>query len=251
MAENATTGGIEDFESRLNRLDLSLWGHIESETTERDRRSLLALHFACRQAGQFAYLEIGSYLGGSLQSYVVDPRCTRIISIDPRPASQPDARGILFDYPANSTQLMFEHLATVPGADVTKVEAIESSTADIPPESITVRPRVCFIDGEHTVEAASRDARFCLSVADPNGCIVFHDANIVGQAISAFAKELKQKRSRFRSYRLLDSVAVFELGSCDFRRALVSNRAYAQQRRRSVFRIAAGVYRRMKATWHH
>lgn len=83
---------------RVDALDISLFESIGSQTSPGDRRSLLALHRACRETyGAFAYLEIGSHLGGSLQALIADPCCTAITSIDPRPASQPDARGDVFD----------------------------------------------------------------------------------------------------------------------------------------------------------
>src|SRR5256885_15040664 len=82
-------------EAALTALDTSLFDNVRSQTSERDRISLLALHRACRDAyGRFAYLEIGSHLGGSLQVLVADPRCTSITSIDSRPESAPDVRGV-------------------------------------------------------------------------------------------------------------------------------------------------------------
>jgi hypothetical protein len=67
---------------RVSDMDTSLFRPIESQTTEPDRRSLLALHAAIAERGPFDYLEIGSHLGGSLQAMVADPRCRSIVSID-------------------------------------------------------------------------------------------------------------------------------------------------------------------------
>ena len=47
----------------------------------------IELMVGIRQAmgDRFAYLEIGSHLGGSLQVLIQDERCERIVSIDSRP----------------------------------------------------------------------------------------------------------------------------------------------------------------------
>src|SRR5262245_43878359 len=102
---------MDDFEEKIARLDPDFFRHIESQSTERDRRSLLALQLSFRrQSKPFVYLEIGSHLGGSLQCLVVDPRCRRIISIDPRPLNQPDERGQRYHFPGNSTARMLQLL---------------------------------------------------------------------------------------------------------------------------------------------
>jgi hypothetical protein len=199
-----------DFEGALAALDTSLFGHVRSQTSERDRVSLLALHIACRNFhGQFAYLEIGSHLGGSLQVLVADARCTSITSIDLRPESTPDVRGVS-SYPGNTTQRMLERLASVPGADLTKVRTIEADTSDISEEEVGSPPQLCLIDGEHTHDAALRDARFCRRVLDGSGAIVFHDRRLVRPAIEHFLEELGE--SPHEGYPLLGSVYVIELG---------------------------------------
>jgi hypothetical protein len=95
------------FEERLRALDLHLFDAIPSQTSRRDRRCLLAMQVVCRERfGEYAYLEIGSHLGGSLQTHVLDPRCRRLYSIDSRPNVQPDDRGKLDLYPGNATERM-------------------------------------------------------------------------------------------------------------------------------------------------
>jgi hypothetical protein len=179
----------------------------------------LALHSAVRTlAKEFVYLEIGSHLGGSLQSLVVDPACTRIISIDPRPLIQADERGLDFPYPDNSTARMLSLLGQIPGAAPGKIYPIEAGTDEINPGTLPAAPHFCLIDGEHTDAAALRDARFCLGAVRPDGCLAFHDANIVYRALDAFVKELQQAKRSFRGYALPDSVFVIELGGwrlCD------------------------------------
>jgi hypothetical protein len=199
---------------RIANLDIGLFGRIESHTTDADRRALLALHAACRSVyGRFAYLEIGSHRGGSLQALVGDPACEAIVSIDSRPAAQPDERGWVCHYGReNSTARMLADLATLEDADVGKVSTFDTTTADIDPSAIAIHPALCFIDGEHTDRAALSDARFCRRVLADDGAIVFHDAQIVYRAIRAFIDELQAERVSLCACVLPDAVFVLELG---------------------------------------
>ncbi len=174
----------------------------------------MALHAAARRAyGSFDYLEIGSHLGGTLQALVADPACNSIISIDPRPKSFADERGIISKYPENSTARMMEHLSKVPGADLQKIRTIELDCMQIDPATITPKPHICFIDAEHTTVASLKDARFCRKVVRPDGCIAFHDSNVVFAGIAAFLAELEADGQAFVAYLLPDAVFVIELGS--------------------------------------
>jgi hypothetical protein len=56
-----------------------------TQLSENDRISLLTLQAAVRERyAEYAYLEIGSFRGGSLQPFLVDDCCTTLYSIDPR-----------------------------------------------------------------------------------------------------------------------------------------------------------------------
>ena len=198
---------------RIAALDSTLFDAIGTETTENDRKSLLALHQACADLGDgFTYLEIGSHLGGSLQILIRDPRCQRIVSIDPRPFRQPDARGRRWTYRDNSTARMRGNLAAVPGADMSKLETIDASTEAIDPAAIDARPALCFVDGEHTDEAVLRDARFSRRVLADSGWLAFHDAGIVYHGLTAFLDEVQVAGADHRTYFLPDSILVVELG---------------------------------------
>ena len=94
-----------DASKRIRGLDLSLFDAIPS---------LLGVHRAVmNKHGRFAYLEIGSHLGGSIQPYLLNSASLRIYSIDRRPSSQPDERerDCTVSYPENSTELMLHNLA--------------------------------------------------------------------------------------------------------------------------------------------
>jgi hypothetical protein len=216
----------QDFDARLQALDLGLFEQVGPPGWAGDAASLLAVHAGCREVyGDFAYLEIGSYLGASLQSFVADPHCTAIVSIDPRPAAVADDRGLTAYYEENSTANMIAHLERVPGADLRKLEAIEADAGDVEPARLPARPRLCFIDGEHTYEAALRDARFCRDVLADDGAILFHDRAVVARAISAFVADLERERRPFFTYALPSALFVVELGPAQ----LLASRAIASR----------------------
>jgi hypothetical protein len=110
-----------DVTRRIGMLDASLFATIESQTSDLDRRALLAIHDATASVhgGSFNYLEIGSFRGGSLQAVIQDPRCAQVISIDPRPDATPDKRSGSWVYEANTTADMVAALARIPHADWT------------------------------------------------------------------------------------------------------------------------------------
>jgi len=206
---------MTDFDHALSNLDLSLFAAIESQSTDNDRRSLLACQLAMRAIrGDYVYLEIGSHLGGSLQPYVRDPRCRRIFSIDKRPQSQPDERGVDFAYEGNSTDRMLDGLRRVSPQGLDKLTCIDADASAVTPDRIDPRPDLCFIDGEHTDHAAASDFDFCRRVVTADGAIVFHDASIIYRALARIVRQLEEQRAPFTAYHLADSVFVIELGDC-------------------------------------
>jgi glycosyltransferase involved in cell wall biosynthesis len=229
----ATGSGAAGFERRLHSLDVGLYEPIGLPGWRNDPVSLLALHAACREEYEtFAYLEIGSYLGSSLQSFVADDRCRTIVSIDPRPPSVPDGRGFVASYPDNTTENMLARLATVPGADLAKVHPLEAHASDVDPARLADRPDLCFVDGEHTHDAALADARFCRAALDGRGAVVFHDRAVVATAIAEFLRELDRDKQSFFAYPLPHALFVVELGGARLVRSELVRRQLSLGRER-------------------
>ena len=200
------------FDESIRSLDLRLFEHIESQTTDLDKQSLLACQLAVRTLkGNYTYLEIGSYLGGSLQPYLVDPQCSLIFSIDKRPPVQADERGINYEYHDNSTQRMLDNLRPIYAPGLNKLTCIDDDGSNIDHARISPKPQVCFIDGEHTDEACFRDFLFCLNVLDQDGLLVFHDAPVVYNGLSRIVDYLKEQKVRFHAYSLPETVFVIEV----------------------------------------
>jgi hypothetical protein len=190
---------------RIEALDMDLFAAIPSQTSAADRRSLLAVQRAtARRHPEFAYLEIGSHLGGSIQPYLLDPRCTAIYSIDARPSRQPDDRapGYVAAYDGNSTGRMLGNLRALAPAEVAKVRCFDADASAVDPAAIVPQPHAAFIDGEHTRRAVLSDFAFCSRVLAPGGAIVFDDFPIVYPAVLQVVKTLREAARPFVAARL-------------------------------------------------
>lgn len=190
---------------RINRLDTTLFHGVPSQNTEDDRRALLAIQrAAAREFNDFVYLEIGSYLGGSLQPYVVDPRCRLIHSIDPRPVLQRDSNS----YEDNSAEHMLRLLAGVDPVGVSKVRSYWVDASEVDTKAVNPRPHVSSIDGDHTRDAVLSDFRFCRAVTAPDGIIAFHDSQFrdVTPAIWEIVRDLRRDGRRFAAVKFYGAV---------------------------------------------
>ncbi|MCZ6635619.1 MAG: tetratricopeptide repeat protein [bacterium] len=205
-----------DFETRINTMDLSLFDAVLSGTGEEDRRALLGLQKVVRDLwSDYTYLEIGSHLGGSLQTYLMDPRCLQIYSIDKRPDAQPDERGMSFPYPHNSTDRMLTLLRDVAPDQMDKIVCFDADASEIDPGEIQDAPKLCFVDGEHTNRAVVSDFEFCVQVCDPNALIVFHDANIVAGGIQTILDTLQKQGIRHTAAHIGGVVFAIGLGDIE------------------------------------
>jgi predicted O-methyltransferase YrrM len=204
---------MSNLEQAIGDLDLKLFAKIESQSTDNDKRSLLACQLATRElAPGYTYLEIGSYLGGSIQPHLLDDKCARIFSIDMRPEKQPDERGANYTYLNNSTARMMEKLREVNAEDLAKITTIDGDTRSLNAKQIDEKVQLCFIDGEHTDEAAFADFKFCLRTLGENGAIVFHDAAVTYNGLADCVDHLKDQKINFRAYNLPDIIFVIEIG---------------------------------------
>jgi hypothetical protein len=229
---------VPPLEGRIDGLDCDLFSTVESQTTGWDRRSLLALHSAvAAKRPSFNYLEIGSYLGGSLQVLIRDRRCAHVMSIDTRTSEAPDKRGV-WAYEDNSASRMRELLATVPGVDLGKLSTFALGTDELPIDHLPARPDYCFIDGEHTDDAALRDARFCArALPDAGGVVAFHDHPLIAPAIRVFLREAWSDVSYAGAFAGL--IFALEFGDTGILRSAVVDRAIASRWHSVAWRLAS------------
>jgi hypothetical protein len=204
---------MEDINQRLEALDVMLFENIRSQSNEGDKRSLLAVQRATANRHEsYTYLEIGSHLGGSIQPHLLDHRCEKIYSIDPRPRQQSDDRspGFVSTYEDNSTERMLDLLKEISPEAVSKIQCFELDASDVDPDQITMPPQLSFIDGEHTDAAVTSDFQFCRKVTSDDGAIVFHDFDIISSAILELCKGLDRENRKHVPVKLEGSVfAIF------------------------------------------
>ena len=123
----------------------------------------------------YCYLEIGSYLGGSIQPHLLDPKCASIISIDKRTEEQVDDYGTVTRYEGNSTERMMAELQEIDPNASGRIVCFDSNASEVEAESLPCTPDLCLIDGLHTTPAVLSDFAFCFEVCSPNAVIAFHD----------------------------------------------------------------------------
>ena len=190
---------------RVNALDPALFRSIESQTTDDERRSLLAVQRATAARHEsYVYLEIGSHLGGSIQPHLLDPRCTQIFSIDPRPRQQPDDRekGFVYTYEDNTTARMLDLLRAVDATQLDKITCFETDAAEVDPRAVRPAPHLVFIDGEHTSQAVLSDFAACGRFMAEDATVLFHDYGFVAPAVDQICATLQASRHPHIAMRL-------------------------------------------------
>jgi hypothetical protein len=201
---------MTDIEQRIESLDTSLFDQVLAASTLGDRTSLLLLQRCVRRFGDYVYLEIGSYLGGTIQQILVDPRCQLIYSIDKRPPVQADEMRGEGSYANNSTKQMMDGLRNAfPEIQLEIIKTFDSDASKLDPAQFIQKPDFCFIDGEHTNRAILSDFSFCLGVCAPDAVIALHDANIIFGGLPLIKRRLRGRR--WQGLLLPDNVYVFLL----------------------------------------
>jgi hypothetical protein len=181
---------------------------IESQTSVGDRLTLLKTREILGGLGPYSYLEIGSFLGGSLAPFVADPKCKAILSIDDRGRNQPDERGSLHDYTAISHQTMLDNL-TKHGLSPTKVETFDGSVSEYP--NVERRFDLMLIDGEHTDWACFRDFIHGERLMKPNSIVMFHDTGLILKSLQIIQEYLIATQRQFRFFKVRQSAISFVL----------------------------------------
>lgn len=182
---------------------------IESQTTNADKSFLLnAIEFVKRFKSQYSYLEIGSFLGGSLAPFLLDADCSDVFSIDERGKEVADERGAKYDYAGISNQTMIDHLQSK-GIETSKLMTFNGSI-----DAVSLSHRkfdVALIDGEHTDTACFRDFLWVEPLMEESAIILFHDSSLIYKAISHAALYMKRSGKKFSLWKnpLSDISAIF------------------------------------------
>ncbi len=193
-------------------MDLSVF-KLKTQTTDGDRTSLLMLQDVIEKSiGDYTYLEIGSFLGGTLLPHLHSKHCTSIVSIDKRVNEQWDERQASFSYENITTEEMLRGLSEhVSESDMPKLTTMDGGSEVLEGKS-TPKIDFSFIDAEHTVTAAFRDFRYILPLMKEKSVIGFHDTHLVIQAVRNCEEMLKYLGVSYALHFLPDHVAAMFVG---------------------------------------
>lgn len=203
----------QDAVSLIENLDPAIF-EVDSTTSPADRVSLLIAQRMIRCRGLFSYLEIGSYLGGTLLPYLLDPQCELVVSIDKRPDSQPDERAERYVYNGITTSTMIDRLRPFLSVETMgKLRTIDADASQVSPASIGSKIDVALIDGEHTVTATFSDFISVLPAMKPDGLVLFHDTNLIIDALENICCHMRSLCFSHQLFLVPDHVGVIALGS--------------------------------------
>lgn len=179
---------------------------IRSQTSDSDKLSLLQIRDILGSKGAYKYLEIGSFLGGSLTPFLRDPKCTNILSIDDRERAQPDERGKKYDYTGITNETMINALENA-NLDTQKLKVFDGSIEGITDHED--RYDLIFIDGEHTDWACFRDFIYSERFLSENCIVAFHDSTVIYKSLKIICELLKSRKTKFNFIKVKDSEISF------------------------------------------
>ena len=149
----------------------------------------------------YDYLEIGSWLGASLQWHLTNDRCNSVLSVDLRPIGViEDERNINFEYTV-TTQDMLQALHTN-SLPIDKLTCIDGTVDQLPTDK---KFDLVFIDAEHTNHAVYYDATHCLPAMNESCIMLFHDAWIVYEGLEKFNDYLNSTNRPFAGVKISGS----------------------------------------------
>ena len=155
---------------------------IHSQTSREDKVFLInTIRLLNSNLVSYNYLEIGSYLGGSLTPFIIDKKCKKILSIDKRNLKLSDERGENFDYKNIPEKKMFLNIKKY-GLSTKKIKTFNGKIKDL--KKVNDKYDLVFIDGEHTDHNCYEDFLYSLNFIKKNSIIMFHDSPVIYKAIS-------------------------------------------------------------------
>ena len=177
-----------------------------------EKKAYLILLDLVSRLGDFDYLEIGSYLGGSLAPFLTSPQCKTVISIDKRGQNQADERGMKYDYRSITESDMIESLHKN-NIDTSKLQCFNGDINDyqFAPD---LKIKIALIDGEHTDYACFRDFVYLQNQLHEDSILVFDDSNLVFKSIRNVKTLLESQAVDFSVLRFKETrFVVFLFGS--------------------------------------
>ena len=176
---------------------------IPSQTSTNDKLFLLGSIQLARSTNGYAYLEIGSLLGGSLTPFLMDPLCELVLSVDDRERVQPDERGISYDYTGITTQSMLDELNRCK-IGTEKLRTFDGSIHELP-DDYAASFDIALLDGEHTDEACFRDFIWTFPRMKSDAMIMFHDSTLIYKSIKLIMLYLDKAKVTYSFFKRANS----------------------------------------------
>ena len=165
---------------------------IHSQTSEEDKIFLLnTIKFLHLNLKSYNYLEIGSYLGGSITPFLLDKKCKGVLSIDKRNLILPDERGENWDYKNISEKKMISNIIKK-GIKTDKLKTFNGKIKDLKKRKKIYN--LVFIDGEHTDINCFEDFINSMDFIKKDSIVIFHDSSVIFKAISLIFIYLNKKK---------------------------------------------------------
>ena len=168
---------------------------IGSQTSLSDKKIILNIVALIKRNNYFFnYLEIGSYLGGSLCPFLLENRCKLIVSIDKRNQAQDDERSEVWCYKKIRESDMLKKLKQH-NLDTAKLKTFDG---DVKNFKTTKKFDVAFIDGIHTDINTFSDFLNTLKIIKKHSIVMFHDSSIIFKSINLINLLLMNMNRKFK-----------------------------------------------------
>ena len=176
---------------------------ISSQTSDTDKIFILkTIETVLLNEPIFKYIEVGSFMGGSLTPFLMERGCSLVASIDERGKHSSDERGAKFDYSEITSKSMIDKLISH-GIDISKLLIHDGTVKTFHCDENTFD--IAFIDGEHTDVACVRDFIWIYPKMKNNSIILFHDSTIIHKGLSIILELLVEKGIQFKLLKDLNS----------------------------------------------
>lgn len=179
---------------------------IPSQTSINDKIFILkTINILNKKLNTYKYLEIGSYLGGSLTPFLLDENCKKIFSIDKREQCIADARDELWNYKNITENDMLNTIKQL-GLNYKKILCFNGDIKNFKSKD---KFDLIFIDGEHTNVKCFEDFIYSENLIKKNSIIMFHDSSIIHKALELILIHLKKKNFVFFKKNNSEMSAIF------------------------------------------
>jgi len=186
----------------MNKKKMNELFPIVSQTSIYDKNVLIEIiNFLSKDNMKFKYLEIGSYLGGSLTPFLKNDYCSLVFSIDKRNQNLEDERGKIISYKNTSLNQMLDNLKKFN----LNTKKLKTFNGDVKNFKKKIKFDLVFIDGIHTDINTFSDFLNSLKLLKKNGIILFHDSSIIFKSIKIIEVFLKQNNFKFSLVKFKDS----------------------------------------------